>query len=51
MDSQSIIVLVLFAAAVGFMGWRLYKALSIEQGSGCGKGCGCSPQKGSIKKA
>jgi hypothetical protein len=49
MGIQEIIVLFLFAAAAGFMGWKFYKSFNIRNGGGCDKRCGCAADK-PIKK-
>ncbi|XBA03240.1 FeoB-associated Cys-rich membrane protein [Fibrella sp. ES10-3-2-2] len=38
---QTILVFVLFALALGYLGWRVYKRFSVKE-VGCGKGCGCA---------
>jgi len=42
MEIQQIIVFILFAAAAGFMGWRIWKSFNSRNGGGCAKGCGCA---------
>lgn len=39
---QTILILMLFAAALGYLGWRVYQRFSAKE-AGCGKGCGCAP--------
>jgi hypothetical protein len=43
--AQQIIILILFLAAAGFMGWRIWKAFDSRNGGGCSKGCGCATDK------
>tara|TARA_R110002124_G_scaffold14483_8_gene64468 strand:- start:222 stop:362 length:141 start_codon:yes stop_codon:yes gene_type:complete len=43
MKYQEIIILLLFAIAAGFIGYRFYKNFS-KSNSGCSKGCGCGPK-------
>lgn len=38
---QTILIFVLFAAALGYLGWRIYRRFSAKE-AGCGKGCGCA---------
>lgn len=38
---QTILIFVLFAAALGYLGWRMYKRFTAKE-AGCGKGCGCA---------
>ena len=38
---QTILIFVLFAAALGYLGWRVYKRFAVKE-AGCGKGCGCA---------
>ncbi|WP_082213449.1 FeoB-associated Cys-rich membrane protein [Dyadobacter psychrophilus] len=42
---QQIIILILFLAAVVFMGWRVWKAFDKRNAGGCAKGCGCAADK------
>jgi hypothetical protein len=37
---QELIIFLVFAAAVGYMGFRVYRSLFKKQ-TGCSKGCGC----------
>ncbi|CCH02089.1 hypothetical protein FAES_4089 [Fibrella aestuarina BUZ 2] len=46
---QTILIFLLFAAAVGYLGWRAYRSLSARQ-AGCGKGCGCATTPVAHKK-
>jgi hypothetical protein len=46
---QELIVLLIFAVALGYLGNRAYKSLSKKE-AGCGKGCGCSTDS-SVEKA
>ncbi|MBC8152040.1 MAG: FeoB-associated Cys-rich membrane protein [Bacteroidetes bacterium] len=39
---QTILIILLFLGAVGYMASRAYKTVS-RRDTGCGKGCGCSP--------
>ncbi|MCF0053374.1 FeoB-associated Cys-rich membrane protein [Dyadobacter sp. LJ53] len=48
--AQQIIILVLFLTAVGFMGWRVWKAFDKRNGGGCAKGCGCAADKAMTAK-
>ncbi|MCF0039480.1 FeoB-associated Cys-rich membrane protein [Dyadobacter fanqingshengii] len=43
--AQEIIILILFLAALGFMGWRVWKAFDNRNDGGCAKGCGCAADK------
>lgn len=38
---QTILIILLFTGAVGYMVSRAYRALN-RKDAGCGKGCGCS---------
>jgi uncharacterized protein (DUF169 family) len=38
---QELIIFLVFAAAVGYLGFRIYRNFSAKQ-AGCGKGCGCA---------
>ncbi len=38
---QTILIFVLFAAALGYLAWRVYRRFSAKE-AGCGKGCGCA---------
>jgi hypothetical protein len=42
---QTILVFVLFAAALGYIGWRVYKRFTVKE-AGCGKACGCAADTG-----
>ena len=46
---QSILVLVIVAAALGWMGWYGYRFLKPKGGKGCAGGCGCGHESGGIK--
>ena len=37
---QELLIFLLFAAAVGYLGYRAYGRFAKKQ-AGCGKGCGC----------
>lgn len=37
---QTLLIFLLFAAALAYLGWRGYRSLFARQ-AGCGKGCGC----------
>ncbi|MBO0931612.1 FeoB-associated Cys-rich membrane protein [Fibrella aquatilis] len=41
---QTLLIFVLFVAALGYLGWRGYRAMAAKQ-AGCGKGCGCAADK------
>ncbi|MFB9296093.1 FeoB-associated Cys-rich membrane protein [Persicitalea jodogahamensis] len=41
MMSQQLIVLLIFLAAVGYLGRRAWVSLRRPAQAGCGKGCGC----------
>jgi predicted negative regulator of RcsB-dependent stress response len=41
---QQAIILILFLAAAGFMGWRVWKTFDTRN-TGCAKGCGCASDK------
>ncbi|MCF2488426.1 FeoB-associated Cys-rich membrane protein [Dyadobacter sp. CY347] len=47
---QQIIIFILFLVAVGFMGWRVWKAFDNRNGGGCAKGCGCATDKAMAAK-
>jgi hypothetical protein len=51
MITQQIIILVLFLAAAGYIGWRFWKAFDSRNGGGCAKGCGCAADKNAAVKA
>jgi len=51
MEVQQIIVLILFLAAAGFMGWRVWKTFDKRNAGGCAKGCGCATEKATSIKA
>ncbi|WP_460983326.1 FeoB-associated Cys-rich membrane protein [Spirosoma fluminis] len=38
---QELIIFVIFAVAIGYLGSRAYRSFSRKQ-AGCGKGCGCA---------
>lgn len=38
---QELIVLLIFAVALAYLGSRAYRSLS-KKDAGCGKGCGCA---------
>ncbi|WP_460944345.1 FeoB-associated Cys-rich membrane protein [Spirosoma daeguense] len=38
---QELIILLVFAAASAYLGYRIYRNFSKKQ-AGCGKGCGCA---------
>ncbi|MEZ0539990.1 FeoB-associated Cys-rich membrane protein [Fibrella arboris] len=38
---QTILIFVLFAVALGYLGWRAYTRFVAKE-AGCGKGCGCA---------
>ena len=38
---QTILIFVLFAAALVYLGSRVYRRFSAKE-TGCGKGCGCA---------
>ena len=47
---QTILIFILFALALGYLGWRVYKRFSVNE-AGCGKGCGCAPEsKSTVRK-
>ncbi|MPR32951.1 FeoB-associated Cys-rich membrane protein [Cytophagaceae bacterium SJW1-29] len=47
---QQIIVLLIFAGALGYLGTRLWKTLRRPATGGCAKGCGCStPEKPTLQ--
>jgi hypothetical protein len=41
---QTILIFLFFAAALGYLGWRGYRAIAAKD-AGCGKGCGCAADK------
>ncbi|TDB68274.1 FeoB-associated Cys-rich membrane protein [Arundinibacter roseus] len=41
---QQLIVLLIFCAALSYLGIRVWKALRRPAEAGCGKGCGCAPK-------
>jgi hypothetical protein len=45
MGAQQIIIFILFLAAAGYMGWRIWKAFDRRNSGGCAKGCGCAEDK------
>ncbi|MCY7356474.1 MAG: FeoB-associated Cys-rich membrane protein [Rudanella sp.] len=45
---QELIVLLLFAVAAAYLGWRGYKSVK-QQDAGCGKGCGCKADTTPVK--
>ncbi|CAN5615791.1 hypothetical protein BH09BAC4_BH09BAC4_00800 [soil metagenome] len=38
---QELIVLLIFAAALVYLGSRAYRSFFAKKKAGCGKGCGC----------
>ena len=43
---QQLLVILIFLAAVGYLGWRALVSLRRPAQGGCGKGCGCgAPEK------
>ena len=40
---QTIVIFLLFAAALGYLGWRVYRRFAVKD-AGCGKGCGCAAE-------
>ncbi|WP_461078103.1 FeoB-associated Cys-rich membrane protein [Spirosoma flavus] len=38
---QEVIIFLVFAAALTYLGYRVYRNFSKKQ-AGCGKGCGCA---------
>ncbi|SOD81868.1 FeoB-associated Cys-rich membrane protein [Spirosoma fluviale] len=38
---QELIIFLIFAVAVGYLGNRAYRSFSAKK-AGCGKGCGCA---------
>lgn len=47
MPVQEIIILLLFVAAAGYIGWRVWKTFDSRNSGGCAKGCGCAADKAS----
>ena len=45
---QTILIILLFLTAIGYMGSRAYRTLS-RKDAGCGKGCGCSTDAKAVK--
>ncbi|MBO0939862.1 FeoB-associated Cys-rich membrane protein [Fibrella sp. HMF5335] len=41
---QTILIFLLFAVALGYLGRRAYRSITAKQ-AGCGKGCGCATDK------
>lgn len=39
---QELIVLLVFAAALVYLGIRVYRSFFAKKQAGCGKGCGCA---------
>lgn len=39
---QQVIVILIFTAALGYLGTRMWKTLRRPAAGGCAKGCGCS---------
>ncbi|MEZ0485207.1 FeoB-associated Cys-rich membrane protein [Fibrella aquatica] len=46
---QTIIIFLLFAAALGYLGWRVFGRFSAKE-TGCGKGCGCAPDERKVAR-
>ena len=42
---QQAIVIILFLAAAGYMGWKIWKSIDSRNTGGCAKGCGCEADK------
>ncbi len=38
---QTLLVILLFTVALGWLGWKGYQSL-FQKKAGCGKGCGCA---------
>jgi len=47
---QELIIIVLFALAAGYLGWRALRSVN-RTDAGCGKGCGCAVDKAAVKSA
>ncbi|MBO0947936.1 FeoB-associated Cys-rich membrane protein [Fibrella forsythiae] len=48
---QTILIFVLFAAALVYLGWRAYKRFVVTD-TGCRKGCGCAADsRSSVRRA
>ncbi len=44
--TQQIVVLLIFLAALGYLGWRSWVSFRRTETGGCSKGCGCAtPEK------
>lgn len=39
---QELIIFLIFAAALGYLGSRVYRSFFAKKQAGCGKGCGCA---------
>ncbi|QJW90209.1 FeoB-associated Cys-rich membrane protein [Spirosoma taeanense] len=47
---QELIIFVIFAVAIGYLGSRVYRNFAKKQ-AGCGKGCGCATDTKAITKS
>jgi len=45
---QQLIILLIFALAMAYLGRRAYRSLARKQAAGCGKNCGCAADKKKI---
>jgi predicted negative regulator of RcsB-dependent stress response len=50
MLTQEAIILILFLAAAGYIGWRIWKSFDKRNAGGCAKGCGCAEDKATAFK-
>ncbi|UFH52230.1 FeoB-associated Cys-rich membrane protein [Spirosoma sp. KNUC1025] len=39
---QEVIIVLVFLAALGYLGRRAYRSFFAKKQAGCGKGCGCA---------
>ncbi|WP_020599064.1 FeoB-associated Cys-rich membrane protein [Spirosoma panaciterrae] len=39
---QEVIIFLVFATALIYLGWRMYRSFFAPKSAGCGKGCGCA---------
>ncbi|WP_186741290.1 FeoB-associated Cys-rich membrane protein [Spirosoma utsteinense] len=46
---QELIIVLIFAVALGYLGRRAYRSFSKKE-AGCGKGCGCAADSDAIKR-
>ncbi|WP_155297259.1 FeoB-associated Cys-rich membrane protein [Spirosoma aerolatum] len=39
---QELIIVLVFAGALAYLGRRIYRSFFVSKQAGCGKGCGCA---------